>query len=355
MSTIELPPATVGIVSALWQEAAAMRLLVEGLQRVPAKPDDRNLYRQGWLPSTDPRRPHGVVLTLLPQDSIGNASAVCADLFRSYPGLECVVMCGVAGGIPNLAEPERHVRLGDVVVADEIVSYGHIRRINGHETIRRQAGGISVDLTRASNELRIGDLCGDQPWRTALDGDNPLLSKFRRPAADTDVLYVAGRPVAHPDPSLTGHEGAWPKVHHGPVGSADVLVRDELRRDELAAQYKLLAVEMEASGIASAAVLNNRSWFVVRGVVDYCENTGKNDAWHLYGSLAAAAYVRALLGAAHPLRSHDHAISRVPGRRTGQGGVPTHLGFSPRRSASGRPPLATGARRHSTPPAPSAS
>src|SRR5262249_21652801 len=31
-----------------------------------------------------------------------------------------------------------------------------------------------------------------------------------------------------------------------------------------------------------------------------CENAGKNDTWHLYSSLAAAAYLRALLGACHP-------------------------------------------------------
>jgi nucleoside phosphorylase len=305
---------TVGIVSALWKEAAAMRLLVKGLRRVPMTPNDRNQYQEGWLPSTDPDQPHGVVLALLPQDSTGNASSVCADLFHSYPALECVVMCGIAGGVPDVGDPERHVRLGDIVVAQEIVSYGHIRRIDGEEVLRRPIGGISADLTRAVHELRIGDLAGERPWRAWLDGTDERLARFRRPAPDTDVLYVAGRRIAHPDPVASGHEDGWPKVHYGRIGSADVLLRDEAHRDDLVTRHKLLAMEMEGSGIASAAALRNRPWFMVRGIVDYCENTGKNDAWHLYSSLAAAAYVRALLGACHPFNTVTGA--RRPMRRS---------------------------------------
>jgi len=311
-----------------------MRSLVEGLHRVPARPHDRNHYLEGWLPSIDPDRPHGVVLALLPQDGTGNASSVCTDLLRSYPALGCVVMCGIAGGVPSLAEPGRHVRLGDVVVADAIVGYGHVRRVDGVELLRRPQDGISADLTRAMHELRIGELAAERPWRAWLGGADPRLAQFRRPPAGADVLCVAGAPVAHPDPSATGHEPGWPKVHYGPIGSADVLLRDESKRDELAARYNILAVEMEASGIVSAAVLRNRTWFVVRGVVDYCSNTDRTDEWYLYSSLAAAAYVRALLAMCHPfgeiqtdgvapsIQAQSGALASVPAVSTPNSGPP---------------------------------
>ena len=304
---------TVGIVSALWKEAAAIRMLVNDIRPVPAKPNDRNQYQEGWLPSTDSEQVHWVVLALLPQDGTGNASAVCADLFHSYPELECVVMCGIAGGIPNPGDPEQHVRLGDVVVADEIVSYGNVRRTDGEEVLRRPTAGRSADLMRAVHELRIGELAGSHPWRAWLDGTDSRLTPFRRPPADSDVLYVAGVPVSHPDLTMSSHDEGWPKVHYGPIGSADVLLRDEIYRDELAADHRFLAVEMEASGIASATVLRNRAWFVVRGVVDYCENAGKTDVWHLYSSLAAAAYVRALLERCHPFGRSQVQSSSLPG------------------------------------------
>jgi nucleoside phosphorylase len=134
--------ATIGIVSALPVEAAATRLLIEDLERVPPEPDDRNQYYRGWLPSTDPERPHGVVLALLTQDSNPAASAACADLLHSFPALECLVLCGIAGGVPDRADPSRHVRLGDVVVAEEVVSFAHVRRTTGRRPFAgRSAGG----------------------------------------------------------------------------------------------------------------------------------------------------------------------------------------------------------------------
>ena len=299
-----------------------MRLVVDDLTTASPKQNDRNVYQECWLPSTDPDRPHQVVLALLPQDSNGNASAVCADLFHSYPQLECVVMCGIAGGIPNPTEPDRHVRLGDIVVADEIISYGHVRRVDGEDTLRRPTGGKSADLTRAANELRIADLTGQRPLLAVLDSTDPRFARFRRPPPASDVLYVNGQRVDHPDRTLTDHEEGSPKVHYGRIGSADILLRDEDRRDELARNHKILAVEMEASGLASAAVLRNRTWFVVRGVVDYCENTGKNDGWHLYSSLAAASYVRALLAVCHPFTTPTTEPGSI-GRGSGENVLPS--------------------------------
>jgi hypothetical protein len=76
---------------------------------------------------------------------------------------------------------------------------------------------------------------------------------------------------------------------------------DEDYRDHLAEQFPdMRAIEMEGSGIAASTAAIDRTWFMVRGVVDHCERAGKTDAWHPYGSYAAAAYVRALLEVAPP-------------------------------------------------------
>ena len=50
---------------------------------------------------------------------------------------------------------------------------------------------------------------------------------------------------------------------------------------------------------ASAATLHGLGWYVVRGIADYCDPT-KNDTWHPYAALAAAAYARALLSEVRP-------------------------------------------------------
>jgi hypothetical protein len=79
-----------------------------------------------------------------------------------------------------------------------------------------------------------------------------------------------------------------------------VLLRDEQERDRLARQFRIAAVEMEGAGVAASAWQHSLEWFMIRGVVDYCEHSTKNTRWHAYSSLAAAAYTCAVLAQCTP-------------------------------------------------------
>jgi nucleoside phosphorylase len=293
---------TIGIIAALPVEGAAMVALIRDLELLHID-DDPNDYRVGYLDSADAGRPHRVVLTTLPFDNTRNAATVSTDLIRTFTGVRCVVMCGIAGGIPAPDDPWRHVRLGDVVVAaDGIVDYGHVRMIDGERHLRRTVDGVSVELVRAANELQVRAYHSPElPWASWLAPvrTDPM-AVFARPPVSTDLLYIDGEAAPHPDGTQTGHLDGVPKVHHGAIGCADILLRDEQHRNELARQHGVLAVEMEGSGVAAAARLHGVPWFMVRGIVDYCENVGKSDRWHAYGSMAAAGYLRALLGVCRP-------------------------------------------------------
>lgn len=84
------------------------------------------------------------------------------------------------------------------------------------------------------------------------------------------------------------------KVFKGPIASANIVVKDEKLREEIRDKHKVLAIEMEGSGIADASVDNQAGFTVVRGVCDYVDSK-KNDAWHGYASLSAAAYTYELI------------------------------------------------------------
>ncbi|WP_245594729.1 hypothetical protein [Actinospica robiniae] len=275
-------------------------------QEIVSIDEDPNRYRVGYLRSSDTARPHRVALVTMPQDNTRNAAATCTDLLRTFQSVRCVLMIGIAGGIPSPRRPEQHVRLGDVVVATEgIVDFGHVRQIDGSETVRRPVDGVSIDLLRACNELRqreFEDERDDRPsWsELSLAPTGRPLARFGRPPADTDLLTVGGHLAEHPDPELSGHVPGRPKVHYGVIGSGDVLLRDERRRDELAERHRLLGVEMEGCGIAVSARLRGVQWFMVRGITDYCENSGKNDRWHPYSAMMAALYTQELLGLCRP-------------------------------------------------------
>jgi len=58
----------------------------------------------------------------------------------------------------------------------------------------------------------------------------------------------------------------------------------------------VLAIEMESKGIGNTSFFEGAEWFAVRGISDYGDRH-VDDTWRRYASMAAAAYVRALLGA----------------------------------------------------------
>jgi nucleoside phosphorylase len=292
---------TIGIIAALPVEGAAMAALISN--PLPVRfPEDPNDYQVGHLESAEQGRPHRVALTTMPQDNTRIAAMTCTDMLRTFTGIRCVVMTGIAGGVPALEHPERHVRLGDVVVAvDGIVDYGHVRQGEGVPEPRRPVHGISMDVVRAVRQLQQRLYSGELPeWDRWLAPayDRPM-AVFARPPASADRLHVHDQLVDHPALSASGHVTGRPKIHFGKIGSADVLVVNEHVRDELAARHGVLALEMEAAGVADGVAGRGVGWFLVRGIVDYCDRY-KNDRWHSYASLTAAGCVREVLRECRP-------------------------------------------------------
>lgn len=295
---------TVGILTALSVELRAMAELVDDVHQYRAQ-GDPNLYRLGTVPSGEADRPHRIALLMTPRDGTQLAATCCAHMLRTFPNIETVIMTGIAGGIPRPERPAKHVRLGDIVVAkDGIVNYGSVRRQDGTSRLRgpQGAGLISYRLLQAVGELGYDENGGDRRWERWLDPQRSApAARYPRPSPATDVLWVNHTAVSHPAQEPSVPDG-MPRVHYGLIGSADVLMADEEFRDRLAHDFPdMLAVEMEGSGIAASTSMISKGWFMVRGVADYSEVTGKNDVWHRYASFAAAAYVRALLEAAQPV------------------------------------------------------
>jgi nucleoside phosphorylase len=71
-------------------------------------------------------------------------------------------------------------------------------------------------------------------------------------------------------------------------------LKDEKKRNDLRDNHNCRAIEMESSGVADGTWSCNKSYFVVREIVDYC-NTKKDDKWHNYAALCAAAYAKSLI------------------------------------------------------------
>jgi nucleoside phosphorylase len=301
-----------GIITALPEEFAAMRSFVDDEQRTWVDGDPAD-YVIGTMPGADRRQAHEVVLTMLAETGNDAAACACTNLLRSFRSVRCLLMAGIAAGVPDPAHPERHVRLGDVVAARwGIAEYDSVRECEDGPVPRRTFPPPSPVLERRARLLQAGELTGDRPWEDLLAAQVRRFPGFARPPASADVLYSAdgaGRRVRHPDLALSGHRPGQPKVHSGLIASGDRSLRCAAKRDEIAGRHGVLAIEMEGKGTGNAGFYEGVDWFSVRGISDYGDRYVTR-TWRRYASMAAAAYVRALLaetpaGAAGGGRSYD--------------------------------------------------
>jgi nucleoside phosphorylase len=177
-----------GILTALPEEFAAIRTFIDDPQRVNVE-GDRADYLIGTMPSADPGRAHTVVLTILGE--IGNAAAAsaCTNLLRSYRSVHCLLMVGIAAGVPDPGRPERHVRLGDIVVARGIAEYDNVREDDDGPVSRWTFPPPSPLLQRRARLLQAGEMTGVRPWEDLLTFQMRLFPQFGRPLESADVLY----------------------------------------------------------------------------------------------------------------------------------------------------------------------
>ncbi len=292
-----------GIITALSEEFAAVRALIDDPER-RNKAGDRADYVVGSMPSLDPARPHPVVLTMLGGTGNDAASCGCANLLRSFWSVRCVLMAGIAAGVPNVRRPDRHVRLGDIVTSRwGIAEYDSVTNTAQGPRKRRDFPPASPLLERRAKMLDAGEMIGLRPWEEWITLGARNLAAFGRPPESTDVLFASDDTdelVPHPDPAISGHRPGWPKVHCGVIASGDRSLRSARWRDQIVAcDPDVHAIEMEGKGVGNTGFSEGVEYLVVRGVSDYGD-AHVTPAWRKYAALAAAAYARALLAECPP-------------------------------------------------------
>lgn len=289
---------TIGIITALPKEFAAMRAMLENV-RTRDKParDGQHRYFIGEIPISENRR-HQVVVALMPDMGNNSASSVASRLLVHFPSVKDIIMVGIAGGTPNVKKPNEHVRLGDVVVSDRngVVEYDLVKEEIQEIKHRYPPRPPSARLLTAVSLLEADELAGERPWLKHIEKAAHLFNSSR-PLKERDILRDfaypnSPMPIDHPhDPRRTNGE---PRVFLGTIASANTLLKNPVKRDALRDQFGVKAVEMEGSGVADAAWSEGAGYLVVRGICDYCD-PDKTDEWQEYAAVVAAAYTRGLI------------------------------------------------------------
>lgn len=173
----------------------------------------------------------------------------------------CIIMTGICAGV------EGFTRLGDLVVASQV--FDHM-----------------------SGTYRDGQLI---PFQRSVSQEPWVLQFINSLRDNEDFLQQVWN--SHPRPCATSEDQT---LHIGTMASGSFVVKDGAYLKLLLKRTsKLLALDMEAFGVASATVMcstafTTTNWLVVKGVVDYAD-ANKNDNWHGYASFTSARFVHALL------------------------------------------------------------
>lgn len=82
---------------------------------------------------------------------------------------------------------------------------------------------------------------------------------------------------------------AKPRVHYGTIASGNQVIKDAVKRHEVADTYAVICCEMEAAGL-----MDHFRCLVIRAICDYGDSH-KNKAWQPYAAAIAASWAKELL------------------------------------------------------------
>lgn len=281
----------IGIITALPKECAAMKAMMQDAEECFFHGRGAgHRFFVGKIASANGKY-HRVALA---QCGMGNnqASIRATNMLNHFGSIDSIIMTGIAGGIPSFEKDGKQVRLGDIIVSQGITQYDFTKETPSGIECRSSTSKPSAQLLEAVDVMKTYEFDNSYPWHEYIDSISLKLPAFAKPPIESDILYDLDDNICEhiEDISRTG----YPKVLIGGIASANNLLKSAAKRNELKKTFGVLAVEMEASGIADATWNHSVGYLVVRGICDYCD-THKNDLWQEYAALVSAAYTRAVI------------------------------------------------------------
>jgi nucleoside phosphorylase len=247
------------IITPLEEERTAMLAHLGNPRRLPPEEQQIRPYYRAQVPVTfsdgTPSHYTVVVSDLLGMGGVQAANAVGDAIRRWQP--RYVLLVGIAGGWSQAS-----VQLGDVLIADQVADYELQKLRNDSTEIRWRVFGVDQRLLGATQQMTPDE------WR-------PLIRE-PRPEAGT------------------------PNRRVGVICTGNKVIANDLLKQYHHLWAKLIGVEMEAGGAASAASQSGRApgFFMIRGVSDLAD-PAKDDqstqSWREYACDVAAAYTLGLL------------------------------------------------------------
>jgi nucleoside phosphorylase/ankyrin repeat protein len=284
---------TIGWISALPIEMTAAEVMLDRVHDAPPHHDgDSNCYIFGSINS------HNILMTCLPSGHYGtnNAATVASHMSQSFPNIRHRLMVGIGGGAPGSAD----IRLGDIVVSNDVIQYD-LGKAMPDNKFERAAYPVRPpqSLLTAVAKLRASHGGGSIQMSEILQQSILRLPLFARPTLQDRLFHKSynhfssaqtcedcdQQQLVSRDPRQT----LDPIIHYGRIASGNQVIKDAFTRDKLCQDLDSICFEMEAAGL-----IHNFPCLVIRGICDYSDSH-KTKNWQGYAALVAAAYAKDLL------------------------------------------------------------
>lgn len=284
-----LPEIKIGVVTALPEEFAAFKALLNNAEEHKGLTNVSNDLRCiiGTIKGSN-SKDHNVGLFLLPEYGNNMASIYATKIKTAFPLLENLIMCGIAGGIPE----KEH--LGDVVVStDGVFQYDYGKNEAEKFSIKDNGTPCSLFLKEAVGYFRAAEYENGSAWKNHINTIGSKLDESFMHPPKSESYYVYDI-ESNNYQNKSRRCSKSPCVYYGRISSGNCVQKDPRKRDMLYLNHNVLAIEMEAAGIKDSARATNIGYLVVRGISDFCD-LSKNDNCHNYASAVAASYTVGLL------------------------------------------------------------
>jgi nucleoside phosphorylase len=294
---------TVACICPMGVESAPVEGMLDEIHDPLPTGRDQNAYTLGKIGG------HNVVVAVLPEIGTNAAASVATQLLNDFRSIRFGLLVGIGGGVPG-DEDEYDIRLGDVVVSQPTDTFGGVVQYDLGKKLAdgsfKRTGQLNKPPSILSANVRKlqaqHSRVGIQILRYLSEMTQrypKMQTQYSFPAIDLDQLFFASythQPGVTCDKcdrqqtvSRLPRSDSEPRVYYGMIGSANLVVKDAVVRDELKRDMKILCVEMEAAGL-----MDNFPCLVIRGICDYADSH-KNKRWQPYAAAVASAYMKELL------------------------------------------------------------
>lgn len=287
-------------------------------------PGDRNHYVFGRAGR------HPVVVVTLPGMGNIQSAGAATSLGTSFRSIQLVLLVGICGAVPYRSDGQEII-LGDVIVSEVLIRLDFGRQyptgIKRKDTI--------LDVPGKPNEEILGLL---QHWKSQVMTQQlhekmmqRLIGLMQHPHIGTeyptssDQLFAAEyihrhhagciecsslesvcvtalnasceelecdqQMLVHRSQRSGYNDQSIPnqRIHFGSIGTADMVMKSALHRNQLARSEGIIAFEMEGAGI-----WDKFNCLIIKGVCDYADSH-KNKRWQAYAAAVAAAAAKEVL------------------------------------------------------------